>query len=170
MDAIIAVKKALERIKEPRFYRTERGFQGQLAAQLERLLEDSGLAGLERPIVEEEYQKTAGAHGINLRPDIIIHVPYERGVSPSRSHDNFLVVLLKLNANEQKAGDDFKDLEIVCAHLDYPLGVFVNIASSNLWLPKYKVITKGNFTLHEFSTCLHGDQLDIQHCQKDASI
>ncbi len=154
MDAIKTLVSAIERVRESRFFSTERGYQGQLVAELDHLL--GGESGeLTRPIVEQEYQKRAKLHGITLRPDIIVHIPFERGVSPSRRYDNYLVVLLDLSANQKEAEEDFGQLSTICSKLDYPIGAFVNIASTNLWLPDYGGKTDDSFILHEFAVTLH---------------
>lgn len=165
MDPIKTLLSAIKRIKEPRFFLTERGYQGQLASEFDKLL-DAEPATLDRPIVEQEYQKRAKAHGIRLRPDIIVHIPYERGVSPTRRHDNYLVILLKLSATQRKSEADFNKLSTICSILDYPIGVFVNVASTDLWLPHFadKFADKANnsFVLHEFAVSLNGGHLHIR--------
>ncbi len=154
MDPLETVSLAISRIREPRLFSTERGYQGHLAAELDKLLEGEPNS-IARPLIEEEYQKTADIHGITLRPDIIVHIPFERGVSPTRQHDNHLVILLNLAAKQKEAGKDFTSLETICSVLHYPVGVFVNIASSDLWLPSYKRQFDQSFTLHEIAVQLH---------------
>jgi hypothetical protein len=161
MNVISTLLAALKNVREPRLFSTERGYQGQLASELDRLL-DATPSGLTRPIVEQEYQKWADAHGIRLRPDIIIHIPFERGVSPTRRHDNYLVVLLKLAASQKKADEDFGKLSTICSTLEYPVGAFVNVASSDLWLPKFSKKSKGDFTLYEFAVTLHDGDVQIR--------
>jgi hypothetical protein len=92
---------AINHIREPRLFLTERGYQGQLLVEFDKLLEGER-DSIARPLVEQEYQKTADKHGITLRPDIIVHIPFERGVSPTRQHDNHLVILLNLAAKKKK--------------------------------------------------------------------
>ena len=163
MDAIDTLLLAIKRIKEPRFFSSERGYQGQLVSELDRLLGDS--ADITRPLVEQEYQKRAKVHGITFRPDIIVHVPFERGVSPSRRHDNYLVIMLKLSAKEKKANEDFAKLSAICSALEYPLGALVNVASADLWLPHYPRKGGEKFNLHEFAIMLHDGCLDIRKSQ-----
>jgi len=155
VDPIQALYIAITRIREPRLFSTERGYQGQLAAEIDKVIEGEPNS-IERPLVEQEYQKTAELHGITLRPDIIVHVPFDRGVSPTRQHDNHLAILLKLAATKQGAEEDFKKLETICSVLDYPIGAFVNIASSDLWLPNYKRQSDKSFILHEIAVHLEG--------------
>ena len=80
---------ALERIQEPRFFQTERGYQGELLAELRTRLADAAFPG--DPVVEQEYQKRIRLHGIKIRPDIIIHTPFERGCTERRDRDRALI-------------------------------------------------------------------------------
>ena len=151
MDLIEILHTALNRIHEARLFATERGYQGQLRGEIDNLIGERN--ALLRPLVEEEHQKRLGDHGTRLRPDIIVHVPYERGVSPTRRHDNYLVILLKLSAGRSKAHEDFDRLARMCSALDYPLAAFVNVSSTHLWLPAYER-PQGPFTLFEFAVTL----------------
>jgi hypothetical protein len=56
MDAVETLISAIELVREPRLFATERGYQGQLASELDRLLEAQGNE-ITRPLVEQEYQK-----------------------------------------------------------------------------------------------------------------
>ncbi len=87
-----------------------------------------------------------------------MHIPFDRGVSPTRQHDNHLVILLKLAAKKLKAEEDFNKLETICSTLDYPVGVFVNIAFAELSLPHYKRQSDKNFVLHEIAVHLEGTE------------
>jgi len=151
---------AINRIREPRLFLTERGYQGQLLVEFDKLLEGER-DSIARPLVEQEYQKTADKHGITLRPDIIVHIPFERGVSPTRQHDNHLVILLNLAAKKKEAEEDFNQLEIMCSVLEYPIGSFVNIASSDLWLPNYTRKSDKKFTLHEIAVQLQNSEPQV---------
>jgi hypothetical protein len=121
--------EALRTIKEPRFFDTERGYQGELLAELRNRLGGAGLPG--DPVVEQEYQKTIPHHGLTIRPDIIIHIPFERGVSDSRREGNFVAVELKRRASRRQAWDAFENLRQIKEALNYPLTVFVNVDSVN---------------------------------------
>ena len=161
MNAITILRSAIERVRESRLFATERGYQGQLASELDRLLDvESG--GFTRPLVEQEYQKRADVHGITLRPDIVIHIPYDRGVSPSRRHDNYLVILFKLSAKQRLADEDFTKLSTICSRLDYPIGAFLNIASTDLWLPSFAAKAGKSFALHEFAISLRDGRPHIR--------
>lgn len=120
---------ALRAIRKPRFFDTERGYQGELLAELRSIIGRGGLPG--DPIVEQEYQKTIPRHGLRIRPDIIIHIPFERGVTNGRREGNFVAVELKRRAGRRQAGIAFKNLRQINEALNYPLTVFVNIDSAN---------------------------------------
>jgi hypothetical protein len=121
------LQNALESIQDPRFFETERGFQGELLVQLGKRLKQAEFPG--DPLVEQEYQKTIPSHGINIRPDIIIHVPFGRGQAKRRDEGNFVAMELKLRSTENDARHDFASLEQMHAALRYPLTVFINIDS-----------------------------------------
>ena len=121
--------EALEAIKQPRFFDSERGYQGELLAELRNRIDGAGLPG-ER-IVEQEYQKTIPAHGLRIRPDIIIHIPFGRGVTKSRKVGNFVAIELKRRASEKQARAAFENLRHIKEAINYPLTVFLNIDSAN---------------------------------------
>lgn len=121
------VREALESIREPRFYVTERGFQGELLTELRNRLDGAELPG--EPIVEQEYQKTLPLHGVNFRPDIIVHIPFERGCAKRRDQGNFVAMELKLRATENEANADFAKLVQMRKALGYPLTIFINVDS-----------------------------------------
>jgi hypothetical protein len=123
--------EALRAIREPRYFNTERGYQGELLAELRNRIEAAKLPG--DPIVEQEYQKTIPRHGLTIRPDIIIHIPFDRGVTESRRQGNFVAVELKRRADKRLAEDAFDNLRQIKEALDYPLTIFVNIDSSDTY-------------------------------------
>ena len=82
-------------IDEARLFQDERGYQGELLQELARRFYKGGFPG--DPIVQQEYQKTIPSHGIRIRPDIIVHIPFERGASKDRRHGNFIAIELKRN-------------------------------------------------------------------------
>jgi hypothetical protein len=115
------LRQALESIREQRF------FQGELIAELRRRLKDAAFPG--NPVVEQEYQKTIPSHGIRIRPDIIIHIPFERGLVERRDKGNFVAIELKRRATAKKAQEAFGNLTQLKATLQYPVTVFINIDS-----------------------------------------
>jgi hypothetical protein len=125
LDLIV---QAIKRITNPRFYGSERGFQGQLKSNIDSLLKENNLFS-DHAIVEEEYQKTLPKHGITHRPDIIIHIPIEEGVTRSRNEGNFVAFELTLQANRTNAINAFRKLNDYVRILHYQLGIYVNINS-----------------------------------------
>jgi hypothetical protein len=65
-------QEAVAAIKEPRLFSTERGYQGALIHELKNRIANAEFPG--DPVVEQEYQKTLLHDGINIRPDLIIHI------------------------------------------------------------------------------------------------
>ena len=133
-------KKSLQSITEPRFFKSERGYQGALIAEMEKHFSKPLFKG--NPIVEQEYQKTLLNHEITIRPDIIIHIPFGRGKVKNRKQGNFIVIQLKLQANESDAIDDFEKIDLMFDKLNYPIGIFLNIDTPNTFFDCYK----GDFT------------------------
>jgi hypothetical protein len=108
---------------------TERGYQGELLAELrERLNERAMFSG--DPIIEQEYQKRAADHLITIRPDLIIHIPFERGETNSRNQGNFVAIEIKCRATQAKAMEDFESLRLMKETLGYPLTIFLNVDSA----------------------------------------
>lgn len=135
------IVESTKQIRSPRLFNTERGFRGQLQANLDRLLREKNLIS-SRTVVEEEYQKRIPDHGISHRPDIIIHVPFEEGIARTRREGNFVAFELKLRANQNDAFDDFIKLNDYITILKYPLGVFVNVSGEKSfieWVPNDKI-------------------------------
>ena len=130
-EFLAALHSAILSITEPRYFESERGFQGALIAQLEMRL--AGLSFADKPIIEQEYQKTFPAHGITIRPDILLHVPFERGETQNRWEGNFVALELKLRASAKDADDDFSSLSLLALKLSYPLTIFLNIDSSETY-------------------------------------
>jgi len=124
-DVLTALRESLQSIGEPRFFETERGYQGALLGELH------GRLHLDEPaIVEQEYQKQAGLHGLSIRPDIIIHEPFDPGHHRTRSDGNVAVMELKRRATPAQASADFQSLVLMLGRLQYHLGIFINIDST----------------------------------------
>lgn len=132
---IDATIQSLRSIRNPRLFRTERGYQGELFCELQNILKEQGIVdGVN--ILEMEYQKSQ-RHGIRQRPDIILHVPAEiSGVSVKEN--NFAVWALKHKSSTEDAIDDFRKLNDMFAVLEYPLGFFVNIDSATHHFGNYE--------------------------------
>lgn len=157
MDQILEIIKAsLSSITNPRFYETERGYQGELGGELRNRLP---LLELDGTIVEQEYQKRMKDHGFRIRPDIIIHVPFERSIYTSREEGNFVVIELKHQGTENEALADYESLSRMCEVLGYPLGVFINIDSDKTYFDNYHGPLKER--LRSFGVRLDGGQVII---------
>jgi hypothetical protein len=122
------IRESLYAIEEPRFYETERGFQGQLLIELSKRIPKYFPDGM--AVIEQEHQKTLELHGLRIRPDIVIHQPFDQVIHETRRHGNFAVIELKLRAGPKKAAEDFKNLYSMLTLLDYPVGIFINIGHS----------------------------------------
>jgi len=120
------LEETLAAIREPRLFRTERGYQGELVAELKARIPEAAFPG--DPIVEQEYQKRVPDHGIAIRPDLIIHIPFERGVTGSRGEGNFVAVELK--RDKSKVAGAFENLRQMKEHLGYALTVLVMLDSA----------------------------------------
>lgn len=118
---------ALSAITTPRFYETERGFQGELLARLQRIIPAGFLP--DQAIIEQEYQKRLRVHGLTIRPDIIIHEPFDPNRHLSRRDGNIAVIELKRAATVERAAADIESLVQMVEILDYPQAIFLNIAS-----------------------------------------
>jgi hypothetical protein len=96
-----ALAGALGAIDEARLFQDERGYQGKLLQELAIRFAEGGFPG--HPIVQQEYQKTLPMHGIRIRPDMIVHIPFERGGLANRLQGNFVAIELKRDASEKAA-------------------------------------------------------------------
>lgn len=136
MGAILqAIHDSLLGVTNQRFFNTERGFQGEFSSELRNKLPTLELEGA---IVEQEYQKRQRHHGFNIRPDIIVHIPFENSGLSERNEGNFVVIELKHNASREEALEDYAKLSSMCELLNYPLGVFINIASNKTYLDEFE--------------------------------
>jgi hypothetical protein len=127
-DILRAFRSALLAITTPRFYQTERGYQGALLAQLEPLL--GGALARNGAVIEQEYQKTVRKQGLTIRPDIVIHQPFDPSRHTSRRAGNIAVIELKVKASAAAAESAYASLGRAILALEYPLGILVNVASS----------------------------------------
>lgn len=126
LDALLeAIRESLSAITEPRFYENERGFQGQLLVELSQRIPD--FIPPNHAILEQEHQKRLEVHGLDIRPDIIIHKPFDPALHDSRKDGNFAVIELKRRAGPKKAIEDFGSLCSMLEILEYPIGIFINI-------------------------------------------
>ncbi len=151
---------ALSAISAPRFFKSERGYQGVFYCRLYDEFENNGLVN-EDQIIEMEYQKSS-RHDISQRPDIIFHIPVEHS-GANIAENNYAVWALKANANEPAAQEDFEKLDEMFKHLNYPFGFFININSEQHHLTSYN----GNFKdrLFAFSVWLQDDAPRIKQAK-----
>ncbi len=155
---IEATINALKLARNVRFFRTERGYQGELFCELKNALYEKGIIE-EDLILEMEYQKVQDRHRTRRRPDIILHVPAE--VSDAPAHENNIGVwALKHNASMLDAQNDFNKLDEMFRHLNYFLGFFINIDSNFHHLELYS----GNYKdrIFAFAVNLSDNTLHIK--------
>lgn len=131
---IRATDAAIRAVDAPRYFCTERGFQGRFYCALQAELDGAGLL-VDGAILEMEYQKSS-AHSMGQRPDIIFHVPVEHS-GADRQANNYAVWALKRKATTASARDDFDKLNQMFDGLDYPLGFFVNIDTASHFAEHY---------------------------------
>jgi hypothetical protein len=154
---LTTIADAIRSVRNPQFFTNELSYQGELLAEIRRRLPEAGLPG--DAIVQQEYQKRLADHGINIRPDMIVHVPTpHRG---DRKQGNFVVFELNRSAGPTEVQEDFANLDIAIQTLQYPLGVFINVASGRTQASHYC----GPFRdqLHCFAVRLANGGLRMQH-------
>ncbi len=151
--------KAVSLVRNPRYFRTERGYQGAFLAALGNELTAAGVVG-HGVIPEEEYQKTFGRHGITDRPDIIVHIPTAPSSDSVRT-GNLAVYALKLQASADDAKDDFDKIDRIISHLNYAQAFFININSSESYLAEYS--GPFNKKIHFISVLPDGSALRVKH-------
>jgi len=125
---------ALRNITAPRFFKSERGYQGIFYCALYKELEHNKLVNEDR-IIEMEYQKSR-RHELTQRPDIIFHIPVEHSGGRVKEN-NFAVWAIKARSNMKRAKEDFIKLDEMFDTLNYPLGFFININSDQHHLDLY---------------------------------
>ena len=100
-------------------------------------------------------KKTMPLHGLNTRPDIIVHIPFDRRRAERRDQGNFVAIELKLRATESDALEDFGKLERICEILAYPLAVFINIDSRETYSDRLPSTIAGRTAC--YAACLEAD-------------
>lgn len=153
---IETIHDALRRVSHPRFFETERGFQGAFQANLHVALGHPIPADA---IIEEEHQKRRKVHGIRRRPDVIVHVPTPPG--GNRRLGNLAVFALKLKAGPSQARLDFKKLDEILRVLKYSMAAFVNIADERTHAEQYR----GRFRhrMHFFAVWQNDGETHVRH-------
>lgn len=122
---LTALNESLQSISEPVLYGDERGFQGALLHELNARPGHGVLP--DDPVIQQEYQKRLRHHRIKIRPDIIVHIPFERGSMEDRDEGNFVAIELKRRATAKEARHAFASLAQMKRILRYPLTVFINV-------------------------------------------
>lgn len=155
-DALIAkVRESLASISISRYFETERGFQGALLTHLAQRIPVLP----EGAVIEQEYQKRLAQHGLNIRPDIIIHEPFDPARHATRREGNLAVIELKLNATEPEAVEDIRKLIAMIDALHYPLGLFINIAAIDTYARLVPLEAKGRIVC--FAVSLHDGRTHV---------
>jgi hypothetical protein len=163
--------KALFQVRNPRFFRTERGYQGQFYCALQTMLERDGWPD-ECAVLEMEYQKSQ-QHNIYQRPDIVLHIPAE-DYGLHIWEGNFSVYALKHSSktlNKKKGLTeielDFQKLDEMFRSLQYPIGCFINIDSDQPLLQYYS----GPYwdRIHAFAVRLVNDLVQVHYSYFDAN-
>ena len=153
------LRGALQAIREPAFYETERQYQEELLLQLRARLGETPIWPGEA-MVEQEYQDSAAVHGLGFRPDLIIHCSFDRSLFDERRPGNYAVLELKRRAGKKAALQSYAQLERICTELDYAMGIFVNVDASDIFLPES--YGQAGDRLHGFAVELRADQVHIQ--------
>ncbi len=148
---------AIKQVKSKRLFNSERAFRGQLQANLDKMLRERNLIS-NHVLVEEEYQKRKGDHGISHRPDLIIHIPIETGLTKTRKEGNFVAFELKLRANQDDVAKDLRKLDDYINVLNYSLGIFVNIDGKE----SFNVVVS-NDRMHVFNVVRTGERVKVMH-------
>jgi hypothetical protein len=151
------ISEAIRSVRNPQFFTTELGYQGELLAEIRRRLPDVDLPG--DAIVQQEYQKRLADHGINVRPDIIVHVPAQPG--SDRTQGNFVVFELNRSAGPTEVQEDFANLDTAMQTLQYPLAVFLNVGSGRTQATHYHGPFKER--LHCFAVRLTNGRVRVEH-------
>jgi hypothetical protein len=159
-----AVVHLLYEVRHPRFYETERGFQGRLNALVQERVSEQVLPA--DAIVEEEYQKRMARHGNRLRPDLIVHRPTPEDEDPTEG--NHLVVAFKRRATASDAAADFDKLDRMIDDLGYPAALFVNIDSDATHSDAYSGAHTAS--IHCAATRLVGDDVRVVYERPDVAF
>lgn len=127
-ELLQAIHESMIGIAHPRHFANEHAYQAQLfhemLARLEVRFQRRGL------MLEPEHQKTHDAHGLRVRPDLVLHEPFDPARHANRREGNVAVFELKRVASRQEAIGDFESLASMVEQLNYQLAVFINIGSA----------------------------------------
>ena len=107
-ELLTVITGALTSVTDPHYYEDERGFQGEFYAQLRMRMGKIALP--QGALLREEYQKRLEEHGLRIRPDIILHEPFDPARHRGRDEGNHAVMELKRRATSGTAADAFTNL------------------------------------------------------------
>lgn len=162
MAILEEVINSIKSINTPRYYKSERGYQTEFYSHLSINIKGKGLFP-EQAILEAEVQKRTLEHyGITQRPDLLIHIPIETGLTEETNENNFLNIAFKLKGNKKSSIEDFMKLDEMFEKLNYKEGLYINIGKfPTVFLEAYE----GNFKnrIHEFSIGLVNGEVRINH-------
>ncbi|MCD9006301.1 hypothetical protein LDO31_08645 [Luteimonas sp. XNQY3] len=88
----------------------------------------------EGALLREEYQKRLVQHGLRIRPDIILHEPFDPDRHLGQDQGNHAVMELKQRATRGTTAEASINLVAMIDTLNYPLGVFINNDSLKTWI------------------------------------
>lgn len=162
MAIIIEVINTLRKIITPRYYKSERGFQTEFYRILSNQLEGKHIFP-DHTILEAEVQKRNFEHyGVTQRPDLLIHIPIETGITENVNENNFVNFAFKLFGNAKASAEDYEKLEQMFNFLNYEMGIFINIGRyPEIFLNNYKGGFKNR--IHEFSVAQENGIIKIIH-------
>ena len=162
MEIIDQTIAALKQINVPRYFTTERAFVTEFHHHLRNKIEDIELFPPET-ILETEVQKRNKDHfGVTQRPDLLIHIPIETGLTDNPDENNFVVYAFKRNGSLKPVRNDFKKLDIMFEKLNYNLGIFINIGA---YPRSYLHIYQGSYKerIHEITNILVDGNVYVKH-------
>ena len=162
MSIIYLTIRAIKQITIPRYFMNERGYVTEFYRQLNPLVRDSNLFP-PQTILETEVQKRRNDHfGVTQRPDLLIHIPIETGLTDRPNENNFVVYAFKRNGNLARTIIDFNNLDEMFINLNYEIGIYINIGRfPEIFLYNYEGRYKSR--IHEFSVGLDTDR-EVQIC------
>ena len=162
MAIIEEIINTLKLITIPRYFRTERGFQSEFYKQLSNNLDGKNIFP-EHTILEAEVQKRNLDHyGVTQRPDLLIHIPIETGITQNANENNYVNFAFKLNGNINSSISDYEKLDQMFNLLNYELGIYININKYPIvYLNNYEGIYRNR--IHEFSINLDNERVNVKH-------
>ena len=96
-------------------------------------------------------------HGIAIRPDLIVHEPFDAQRHHHRDEGNFVVVELKRRGSRAQALGDFDSLRAMFDALNYQLGIFVNIDAKKTFAVEVPQPLRGRVVCYAVQLGADGD-------------